>query len=49
MLNDPLTLEKMQFLLDTLFSLGAPLTCPHGRPIIHTLREAEVLAWFGRK
>lgn len=49
MLNDQLTLEKMQFLLDTLLSLGAPLTCPHGRPIIHTLREAEVLAWFGRK
>ncbi len=49
MLNDPLTLEKMQFLLDTLFSLGAPLTCPHGRPIVHVLREAEILAWFGRK
>jgi DNA mismatch repair protein MutL len=48
MLNDPMSLEKMQYLLDTLFSLGAPLTCPHGRPIVFTLREAEILAKFDR-
>ena len=49
MLHDPLIPEKMQYLLDTLYSLGAPLTCPHGRPIVFTLREAEILARFGRK
>lgn len=49
MLNDPLPLEKLQFLLDTLFSLGAPLTCPHGRPIVYTLRDGELLAKFDRK
>jgi DNA mismatch repair protein MutL len=49
MLNDPLSVEKMQYLLDTLFSLGAPLTCPHGRPIVFTLREMDVLARFGRR
>ena len=49
MLNDPLSLEKMQYLLDTLFSLGAPLTCPHGRPIVFTLKEADLLAKFDRK
>ena len=49
MLRDPLTLEKMQYLLDTLFSLGAPLTCPHGRPIVFHLSEAEILSRFGRK
>ncbi|MEJ2368742.1 MAG: DNA mismatch repair endonuclease MutL [Acidobacteriota bacterium] len=49
MLHDPLTLEKMQYLLDTLFSMGAPLTCPHGRPIVYTLREADILARFDRK
>lgn len=48
MLNDPMSLEKMQYLLDTLFSLGAPLTCPHGRPIVFTLREADLLAKFDR-
>lgn len=49
MLNDPVSLEKMQYLLDTLFSLGAPLTCPHGRPIVFTLKEADLLAKFDRK
>lgn len=49
MLNDPLTLEKMQFLLDSLFALGCPLTCPHGRPIVFTLREADLLAKFDRR
>jgi len=48
MLNDPLPLEKLQFLLDTLFSLGVPLTCPHGRPIVYTLRAAELLSKFDR-
>ena len=49
MLNDPLPLEKQQYLLDALFALGAPLTCPHGRPIVFTLRAGELLARFGRK
>lgn len=49
MLHDALGLEKMQYLLDMLFSLGAPLTCPHGRPIVFTLKEAELLARFDRK
>jgi len=49
MLRDPLTLEKMQYLLDTLYGLGAPLTCPHGRPIVFHLTEAEILSRFGRK
>jgi DNA mismatch repair protein MutL len=49
MLRDPLTPEKMQYLLDALYALGAPLTCPHGRPIVFTLKEADLLAKFGRK
>jgi DNA mismatch repair protein MutL len=49
MLNDPLSLEKMQYLLDSLFALGCPLTCPHGRPIVFTLREADLLAKFDRR
>ncbi len=49
MLHDPLSVEKMQYLLDSLFALGAPLTCPHGRPIVFTLREADILSRFDRK
>jgi DNA mismatch repair protein MutL len=49
MLHDALTLDRMQYLLDALFALGAPLTCPHGRPIVFTLKEADLLAKFDRK
>jgi DNA mismatch repair protein MutL len=49
LLNDSMSLEKMQYLLDTLYSLGAPMTCPHGRPIVYTLKEADLLAKFDRK
>ncbi len=48
MLHDPLPIEKMQYLLDSLFALGAPLTCPHGRPIVFTLGESEILSRFDR-
>jgi DNA mismatch repair protein MutL len=49
MLHDALTLDRMQYLLDALFALGAPLTCPHGRPIVFTLKEADLLAKFDRR
>jgi DNA mismatch repair protein MutL len=48
MLHDPLPVEAMQRLLDRLHALRAPLTCPHGRPIVFTLREAEILSKFDR-
>ncbi len=48
MANHPMTLEKMQYLLDSLLALGAPLTCPHGRPIVFTLKERDILSKFGR-
>ncbi len=49
MVNEPMALEKLQYLLDSLFALGCPLTCPHGRPIVFTLPTAEILGRFGRK
>jgi DNA mismatch repair protein MutL len=49
MVNEPMALEKIQFLLDSLFALGCPLTCPHGRPIVFTLQTSEILGRFGRK
>ncbi len=49
MLGDEISIEKAQYLLDKLFSLNAPLTCPHGRPIFYTLSENEILAKFHRR
>lgn len=49
MVNQPLAVEKIQYLLDSLFALGCPLTCPHGRPIVFTLQTSEILGRFGRK
>ncbi|MGC8762179.1 MAG: DNA mismatch repair endonuclease MutL [Acidobacteriota bacterium] len=49
MVNEPMALEKIQYLLDSLFALGCPLTCPHGRPIVFTLQTSEILGRFGRK
>jgi len=49
MLNDQLSVEKAQYLVDLLFSTRAPLTCPHGRPIMFTLKSEEILLRFGRR
>ncbi|MEW6757034.1 MAG: DNA mismatch repair endonuclease MutL [Acidobacteriota bacterium] len=49
MVGEPQPLPKLQYLLDALFDLKCPLTCPHGRPIVFTLKAAELLARFDRK
>jgi DNA mismatch repair protein MutL len=48
MIREHVPPEALQRLLDRLHALRAPLTCPHGRPIVFTLREADLLAKFGR-
>jgi DNA mismatch repair protein MutL len=42
-INFPLTMEKMQWLIDELMKAKNPMTCPHGRPIIirYGLRDIE--------
>ncbi|MFZ5983755.1 MAG: DNA mismatch repair endonuclease MutL [Acidobacteriota bacterium] len=49
MVGEPQPLPRLQYLLDALFDLGCPLTCPHGRPIVFTLKAADLLARFDRK
>lgn len=48
MANEPLPLEKLQYLLDTIHSMGAPLTCPHGRPMVYVFEDREILSRFLR-
>ena len=42
-INMPLTMEKMEWLIDELMLTQNPMTCPHGRPIImrYGLRDIE--------
>ena len=44
----PLTIERMNYLINELFRTSAPLRCPHGRPAVlrFTLRDLE--RGFGR-
>ncbi len=44
----PLTMEKMQWLLDELGKTRIPTNCPHGRPILLRFSLYEIERNFGR-
>jgi DNA mismatch repair protein MutL len=46
--NDPLTLEKMQYLLDELRRTAHSSVCPHGRPVVLRLTRREIERNFER-
>jgi len=46
--HTPLSLEKMQWLLDELSKTKIPTNCPHGRPIILRFSLYEIERNFGR-
>ncbi len=46
--NDPLTREKMQYLLDELRRTSHSTVCPHGRPVVLRLTRREVERNFER-
>jgi DNA mismatch repair protein MutL len=46
--NMPLTIEKMQWLLDQLALTRIPTNCPHGRPVILRFSMYEIERNFGR-
>ena len=47
-INTPLTMEKMQWLIDQLARTKIPTSCPHGRPIILRFSNYEIEKKFGR-
>jgi DNA mismatch repair protein MutL len=47
-INMPLTMEKMQWLLDQLARTRIPTNCPHGRPVILRFSMYEIERNFGR-
>ena len=46
--NDPLTREKMQYLLDELRRTSHSSVCPHGRPVVLRLTRREIEKSFDR-
>jgi DNA mismatch repair protein MutL len=46
--NDPLTKEKMQYLLDELRLTAHSSVCPHGRPVVLRLTRREIEKSFDR-
>jgi DNA mismatch repair protein MutL len=46
--NDPLTREKMQYLLDELRRTAHSSVCPHGRPVVLRLTTREIEKSFER-
>ena len=46
--NDPLTVEKMQYLLDELRRTAHSSVCPHGRPVVLRLTRREIERNFER-
>jgi DNA mismatch repair protein MutL len=47
-INRPLDLSEMRRLLDDFARVGAPVTCPHGRPLALTIPVAELRRRFHR-
>jgi DNA mismatch repair protein MutL len=47
-INMPLTMEKMQWMIDKLLTTSSPTTCPHGRPVILRLTMRDIERAFHR-
>ncbi|MBD3412996.1 MAG: DNA mismatch repair endonuclease MutL [Candidatus Aminicenantes bacterium] len=47
--GQPLSLEKMDYLVEKLFETSNPSVCPHGRPIILRISREEIEKGLGRK
>ena len=46
--HDPLSIEKMQYLLDELRRTAFSTICPHGRPVLLRLTHREIERAFDR-
>lgn len=47
--GEPLTREKMAYLVDELFKTAQPALCPHGRPIVVRIEKSVIDKGLGRR
>jgi DNA mismatch repair protein MutL len=48
-MHHPLTLEEMEELVSELFRAENPYACPHGRPVVLEMTDADLESRFGRR
>lgn len=48
-MHEPLTPEAMEGLISELFQAEQPYACPHGRPVVLTMTDADLERRFGRR
>ncbi len=48
-MHDPLSAEKLEALVEELFAAEQPFACPHGRPIVLKMSDADLERRFGRR
>ena len=47
--GEPLTREKMGYLVEELFKTSQPALCPHGRPIVVRIEKSVIDKGLGRR
>lgn len=48
-IHHPLSIEKMEKLVEELFAAEQPFACPHGRPTVLEMTDADLERRFGRR
>jgi DNA mismatch repair protein MutL len=48
-MHHPMAAEKLEALVSELFRAENPYACPHGRPVVLTLSDADLERRFGRR
>jgi len=48
-MHEPLSAPEMEALVTELFAAEQPYACPHGRPIVMRMTDADLESRFGRR
>ena len=48
-IHHPLTIQEMEALVEELFEAEQPYACPHGRPVVLEMTDADLERRFGRR